>query len=537
MTKPNFQLILQQGFDAYIKGNFIEAERLYTTVLENYPSHPEINNDLGLVQKSLGKLDEAELSFKKAIDLKPDFAESYNNLGNTLKEFNKLGKLKDAEKVYKNSIKLKPDYAEAHNNLGVTLQILGKLDEDELSFKKAIELKPDFANGYMNYGNLSIECKKYDKAITLLKKAVELDPNLYPVYYSLGVVLFKQGRLDEGKLDEGKLNEAEKNYLKVINFNSEFSKFYNKLVNSTYKISKLINMELNITEILKLQKGLKGALEGKGKVSFCKKNFESALIDFDLSNNKSSRAFALVALYNLGRIDEIYQRIEKNSELDKKNRSVAAFASFIAQKEKKETKLNFCKNPLNFIYYSNISSQIKDSNYLIAEIIKELNELKTIWEPHNKTTKNGSQSPDNLFENPSRNLNKLKLVILDELDLYHSKFQDDSSTFIQDWPLKKTLSAWHLVMKQQGYQLPHIHWRGWVSGVIYLKVVPALKKNEGAIEFGLNGEHYSDVNSPKVVYSPKIGDIVFFPSSLHHNTIPFTTDTDRISIAFDMIPT
>tara|TARA_X000001036_G_scaffold364213_1_gene348322 strand:- start:93 stop:1676 length:1584 start_codon:yes stop_codon:yes gene_type:complete len=527
MTKPNFQLILQQGFDAYIKGNFIEAERHYTTVLQNYPSHPKINNDLGLIQKSLGKLDEAELSFKKAIDLKPDFAESYNNLGNTLKEFNNLEKLKEAEKVYKNSIKLKPDYAEAHNNLGVTLQILGKLDEAELSFKKAIEFKPDFANSYMNYGNLSIVCKKYDEAITLFKKAVELDPNLYLVYYNLGVVLFNQGKLDE----------AEKNYLKVINFNSEFSKFYNKLVNSPYKISKLINMELNITEILKLQNGLKGALEGKGKVSFCKKNFESALIDFDLSNNESSRAFALISLYNLGRIDEIYQRIEKNSELDKKNRSVAAFASFIAQKEKKETKLNFCKNPLNFIYYSNISSQVKDSNYLIARIIKELNKVKTIWEPHNKTTKNGSQSRDNLFENPSRHLNKLKLIILDELDLYRSKFQDDSSTFIQDWPLKKTLLAWHLVMKQQGYQLPHIHWRGWVSGVIYLKVVPALKKNEGAIEFGLNGEHYSDVNSPKVVYSPKIGDIVFFPSSLHHNTIPFTTDTDRISIAFDMVPT
>ena len=57
-------------------------------------------------------------------------------------------------------------------------------------------------------------------------------------------------------------------------------------------------MELNITEILKLQNGLKGAIEGKGKVSFCKKNFESALIDFDLSNNENSRTFALISLYN-----------------------------------------------------------------------------------------------------------------------------------------------------------------------------------------------------------------------------------------------
>ena len=60
--------------------------------------------------------------------------------------------------------------------------------------------------------------------------------------------------------------------------------------------------------------------------------------------------------------------------------------------------------------------------------------------------------------------------------------------------------------------------------------------SEGAIEFSLNGVFYSDVNSPKVIYQPKLGDIVLFPSSLHHRTIPFSTNTDRISIAFDLIP-
>ena len=33
-----------------------------------------------------------------------------------------------------------------------------------------------------------------------------------------------------------------------------------------------------------------------------------------------------------------------------------------------------------------------------------------------------------------------------------------------------------------------------------------------------------------------LGDIVFFPSSLHHRTIPFSTDTDRIIVSFDLKP-
>ena len=69
-----------------------------------------------------------------------------------------------------------------------------------------------------------------------------------------------------------------------------------------------------------------------------------------------------------------------------------------------------------------------------------------------------------------------------------------------------------------------------------MKVVPSLGKDEGAIEFSLNGENYSDLNSPKLVHQPEVGDIVFFPSSLHHRTIPFTTDADRIIISFDLLP-
>ena len=131
---------------------------------------------------------------------------------------------------------------------------------------------------------------------------------------------------------------------------------------------------------------------------------------------------------------------------------------------------------------------------------------------------------------------RLKSIISFELDAYYLKFQDEPCTFIQKWPSKKDLFGWHVILKEQGYQKPHIHPGGWLSGVIYLKVAPSLEKNEGAIEFSLNGKYYSDPNSPKLIHKPKEGDIIMFPSSLHHRTIPFTTETDRISIAFDLVP-
>ena len=67
-------------------------------------------------------------------------------------------------------------------------------------------------------------------------------------------------------------------------------------------------------------------------------------------------------------------------------------------------------------------------------------------------------------------------------------------------------------------------------------MVPALEKNEGAIEFSLNGQYYHQKKSPSLIFQPEVGDIVFFPSSLYHRTIPFTTDTDRIIVSFDLMP-
>ena len=130
----------------------------------------------------------------------------------------------------------------------------------------------------------------------------------------------------------------------------------------------------------------------------------------------------------------------------------------------------------------------------------------------------------------------LKAIIISELASYYLRFKDEECSYIKKWPSKKNLVGWHVILKQQGYQNPHIHPGGWLSGVIYLKVVPHLGKNEGAIELGLNGELYLDLNSPKVIFQPKVGDIIMFPSSLHHKTIPFSVDEDRISIAFDLIP-
>ena len=387
-----------------------------------------------------------------------------------------------------------PDFAEAHCNLGNTLQELGRLGEGKASYEQAIALKPDYVLAHSNLGNTLVKLGKLDEAEVSYKQAIALKPDYAKAHNNLGNTFKELGRLEE----------ALASYNQAIALKPDFAQ----------------------------------AFSNRGYLLFDKGEYEAALRDADACVSKNARVLSLTSLYALRRIDEIYKRIEIQSKVDGEDIRIAAFAAFISELEKKPTSYNFCPNPIDFMHIANLSSHVNDSVKYLGDVIEELNKIETIWEPFGKSTVGGFQSLShiNALANPSGKMKQLKSFILNELDAYYLKFQSEQCSYIQKFPTTRNLWGWTVILKQQGHQDAHIHPSGWLSGVIYLKVVPSLGKDEGAIEFSLNGKNYSDLKSPKLLHQPAQGDIVFFPSSLHHRTIPFTTDADRIIVSFDLIP-
>jgi tetratricopeptide (TPR) repeat protein len=132
--------------------------------------------------QELGRLDEAEVSYMRAIALKPDYVGAYSNLGATLKE---LGRLDEAEASYTQAIALKPDYAEAHSNLGNTFQELGRLKEAEASYTRAIALKPDLDEAHSNLGFTLQELGRLKEAAASFRHAIALNPENFKAHNEL----------------------------------------------------------------------------------------------------------------------------------------------------------------------------------------------------------------------------------------------------------------------------------------------------------------------------------------------------------------
>ena len=102
----------------------------------------------------MNDLEKAKNCYERAIEIHPNDAETYNNLGVF---FNKIGDIYKAKNCYEKAIEIKPDFAEAYNNLGLKFKEIGNLTKAINCFEKAIKYKSENLNYYFNLSNLKKE--------------------------------------------------------------------------------------------------------------------------------------------------------------------------------------------------------------------------------------------------------------------------------------------------------------------------------------------------------------------------------------------
>jgi tetratricopeptide (TPR) repeat protein/mono/diheme cytochrome c family protein len=103
------------------------------------PSHLR-HYDVGRVLLVARRFTEAEATFRRALELKPDFVEGLYGLGVA---FDGQGKLSEAENVYTRALQLNLDFADAHFNLARVLTTEGKFADAIAHYKEVLRLRPD----------------------------------------------------------------------------------------------------------------------------------------------------------------------------------------------------------------------------------------------------------------------------------------------------------------------------------------------------------------------------------------------------------
>jgi tetratricopeptide (TPR) repeat protein len=472
-------------------GKTEEAVGSFLKALALEPGVAETHNNLGAAMEELGRLDEAIASYGRAIGIMPGYAEAHCNLANALAGG---GQHQKATESYRTAIAHKPDFAEAHNRLGVSLKELGKLEDAEVSLKQAIAYKPDFAEAYNNLATVQRRLGRLEDSAASCRAALGHDPRSVNAYYNLGAAL---------QLD-GQHQAAVDAYLKAIEIKPDFPDAHSNLGH---------------------------ALQDLGR-------FGEAITHFDSVANRITKARALECCFALDRVEDYNKRLGELCESDPTNIWAAGISTFAAHQWGAENPYTFCKNPLDFIVIKNVKEDLSPFKSFAARLIKEIENVRTIWEPPENTTINGYHTIGNLFTMETPEISTLRHIISQQIEEYKSTYADRAGSFISHWPRQSSLTGWHIKLVKDGYQESHIHPSGWLSGVIYLKMPENLDPEEGAITFTLHGRDYPILKQdiPSIRHSPKEGDLVLFPSSLFHFTSPFHFDGERQCVAFDLCP-
>jgi len=183
-------------------GRFTEARNIYIKILRKNPHHLYAFFLLGTLFAQQHKMAEAIRYLEKAVQIKPDFPDLQNNLGNVYKA---TGDFIRAKQCYLHCLKLNPHHARAHHGLGtIFLEDFKEKQKALECFRKALSLDPNIAEAHFGYGMLLVDYGN-SQGLMHLEKANQINPHQEGLLNRLGTAYLKFNKPQEAVL---RLNSA-----------------------------------------------------------------------------------------------------------------------------------------------------------------------------------------------------------------------------------------------------------------------------------------------------------------------------------------
>lgn len=154
-----------------LEGSLVHFRR----ALEELPGYYEAYHQMGVAYLDLGRYEEAEQAFRKAIELSEyRFADPHFALSSILSTTQKFA---EAEGVVRRGLSLSPNAWQGHYELGRVLLGMNRADDAEKSAQEARTLKADFPPLYLLMANIHIRKKNHVALLDDLDEYLKLDPN------------------------------------------------------------------------------------------------------------------------------------------------------------------------------------------------------------------------------------------------------------------------------------------------------------------------------------------------------------------------
>lgn len=223
------------------KKNYARAAELLTGFLKDYPSDPTAHFQLGYVYRLLQRSDDSVSEYRRAAELKPDFAEAHLNLGLALIDakdfagaavalqraaelmpgqarprylaglaFERSGNIPGAIAQYQLAAPLDANNFDIRFHLGIILLHADRAEDAEKELRAAIALRSDNEAAHSALIDALLRQKKTDAAIVELRASLERNGGDVQARLKLATALNELGKPADAlaELDRADANAA-----------------------------------------------------------------------------------------------------------------------------------------------------------------------------------------------------------------------------------------------------------------------------------------------------------------------------------------
>ena len=387
-------------------------------------------------------------------------------------QYFEAGDIAAARDVFEQLLVEVPDHPQILNYLAVTTYQTGGASQARKLFERAVQVEPNFAEAWNNLGNLTHEMGDYDQAIDAFSCLCNLTPNEPSPHIRLGHAYQAKQRCVE----------AVTAYKRGLSLSPDHPDAWSNLSRALLWEGCWVEALDAADHELDLQPGHTGAL-----------------------------ALKSVALMEL-------ERSEAWTELVNLDGLIQGFDLSI---------------PNGYAGLSEFNGKL--SAYCTGH-------PSLVFNPENNTTELGSQTANMANDDETGPVPDLMRAINECVSAYvEARPLSPTHPFLSQRPENWSFDIWGTILGSGGHQSSHIHRDGWLSGVYYTQLPDIVMANTGDhagwIEFGRQSYYPKSQTQPVTrVFQPVEGKLFLFPSYFYHRTLPFNSETQRISIAFDLLP-
>ncbi len=421
------------------------------------------------------------------------------------RDYHESGRVLDAERLYNQIVEEDSGNAEAWYYLGVLLFQTGRKRDAIAALENADAAQPGHPDILSSLGSVCGDIGDYETSIAVLRRAIKASPQDVTPYERLGMTLLATRRFEEAIPVYQRLNdllpEAGGGWFNLGRVYEGLGRYEDAIDAFREALARKPHFTEAYTGIAAASLDLDRPAEA---IDACERCFRI------LPGDTSAIAYKAVALDALG------------------DRAAAAelidFDRFL--------RVGRIEPPSGFDSIDAFNTALIDHIDTHPSLSFDLEAISC----HNGATS------DNLLAEPKGPVAHLETALVRAFDGYLRGIDPaQEHPFVDGAPENWRIEMWATVLERQGHQSAHIHPTGWLSGVYYVQVPEVVNEGDsghsGWIEFGNPPDHFPAPKRPGLRYhKPEPGMFLLFPSYVYHRTVPFDSDTRRISIAFDFEP-